>query len=481
MSFTTLTGNLWSRIQAWVAKPASRNRRRRRIEPISTVAAQVEKLESRQLLSVTYQGGALLAHVEAQPIYFGSDWTATSDLQTEHAQLDQFTSSVVNSSFMDMLGNAGYNVGRGTSTAGVVDNITLSKTTAVTDAQIQGRIQALINSGQLRAPDANRVYVTYVEPGVLVQYGGSSSNASFLGYHSAFAGKTASGAAIDVHYIVVAYPGSPNFAASASGFTTDLNQLTTVTSHELAETVTDPNVNYKQAGWMDPQANEEIADLAVGHYVVLNGYEVSGVVNQQGVVVTPLTQQTPPPTGLMAPIVTGAASSSTSAQLSWKSVASVEGYRVYKMNGSQLQLLGSVPSGTLSYTINSLSASTKYAFLVEAYRGTGSVDSSAVSVSTPAPAALAQPQLTASALNSTIAFLSWNPVAGATAYRIYYAVGTGSRVLLGVENSSQAIGGKFYASVTGLVPGSSVRFMIEAYNSTQVGDSIWIACKMPLA
>jgi hypothetical protein len=477
MSFARLTVNFRSRIQAWVG--GTKSSHRRRAESLCLVAAHVEKLESRELLTVTYQGGTLLAHVEAQAVYLGSDWTNTPALQTQQTQLDQFVSSVVNSSYMDMLSNAGYDVGRGTAKVGVVDNIALSKTTAITDAQIQGQIQTLINSDSLQAPDANRLFIAYVEPGVVVQYGGGASNTTFLAYHGAFAGKTAGGAAADIHYAVISYPGAPNFTAAAAGFTSDLNELTAVTSHELAGSVTDPNVNYKASGWFDTQAGKELTELSVGDYAMLNGYQVSDVVNQQDVVITPFTVQTPPPSGLVAPAVTGTALSATSAQLSWKAAVGVEGYRVFEVHGSQLQLLATVPSRTLSYTVNGLPASSTASFEIEPYRGTASVDSLSVSVATPAAAKLPAPQVTAMALNSTIAFLSWNPVAGATAYRIYYSVGTGSPQLLGVVNSKSALGGKFYSTVSGLVPGSTVRFMIEAFNTSQASDSAWISLKLP--
>jgi hypothetical protein len=479
MSFARKLVNIWSRIKN-APKPTTVRIRPRRANSKSVIPAQIEHLESRRLLTVSYQGGTLLAHVEVQPLYLGSDWATDTTLQSQKTQLDQFAAYVVNSPFMDMLANSGYNVGRGTATAGGVDNVTLSKTTAITDAQIQSQIQSMITSGKLQAPDANRLYITYVEPGVAVQYGGSSSTTSFLGYHSAFAGKTASGAAIDIHYAVIPHPGSPNFTSAAAGFSTVLNEMTEVSSHELAESVTSPNTNYKLAGWIDPQSNEEVSDLANGQSVMLNGYQVADVVNRNGTVVTPSTQQTTPPSGLVAPTFTGSALSSTSVRLSWNSVASVEGYRVFKVSGSQLQLLGTVAPGTLTYTISGLAAGSTTSFKVESYRGTAFVDSSAVAVTTPAAVKLASPQLAVSALSKSIAWLTWNSIAGATGYRIYSVMGTGAQQLLGTVSSSAALGGKFYISITNLLPGSTRKFMVEAYNSTQTGDSPWLSLTMPL-
>src|SRR5262249_49557666 len=156
-------------------------------------------------------------------------------------------------------------------------NLAISKTTGITDAQIHADLQAAINSGQLAAPDANRLYVVYVEPGVVIKLGTATSQRNFLGYHGAFAGRTASGNATDIRYAVIAYPGSPNPSATSQGFANAMDDMTAVASHEIAEAVTDPDVNYKQLGWYDDQQNGEIGDLT-SQTTRLNGYLVQDVV-----------------------------------------------------------------------------------------------------------------------------------------------------------------------------------------------------------
>ena len=219
-----------------------------------------EHLEGRDLLAVTFHGGQLLPHVEAQAVYFGSDWGSTT-LHTQTAALDQYLGYLVQSPYMDMLTQAGYGVGRGTATTGKELDLSISKTTGITDSQIRADLQSAISSGQLGTPDANRLYVVYVEPGVAIKLGTDSSTTSFLGYHGAFAGRNAAGAATDIRYAVMAYPGAPNPSSGSQGFSTSFDQLTSVTSHELAEAVTDPDVNYKAIGWYDDQRNGEIGDL----------------------------------------------------------------------------------------------------------------------------------------------------------------------------------------------------------------------------
>src|SRR5437868_1105132 len=102
------TINLWTILKARVAATTRRDRirRRQRSESLCAVAAQVEQLESRRLLTVTYNGGAVLPQVAVQAVYLGSTWNTDSALQAQRAQVDPFLSTIVNSPYMDMLTNA---------------------------------------------------------------------------------------------------------------------------------------------------------------------------------------------------------------------------------------------------------------------------------------------------------------------------------------------------------------------------------------
>jgi len=380
---------------------------------------------------------------------------------------------------MDMMTTAGSNVGRGTSPAGAIDNLTLNKTsTGITDSQIRADIQSMITAGKLQAPDANRLYVVYVEPGVVVHLGSDASNTTFLGYHGAFAGKTAMGAAMDIHYAVIPYPGAPNFSASSQGFASNFDEMTAVTSHEVAEAVTDPNVNYKALGWYDDQLNGEIGDLAEGNYANLSGYVVQDLVNKNDQLISPTTQQTPPPppSTLAAPVVTAKALSATVAQLSWGAVSGAQSYKVYQVVGSQSKLLGSVSASTTSVQITGLIPGLKESFVVEAVNGSTFADSAVVSVTMPNKAqGLAAPSLTVTATSSTTALLKWTAVTGAYGYRVYWSDGFQTQYLGAVNSLTTSV------QVTGLAAGSKGWFRVEAYNSSLIGDSAWVAVTTPAA
>src|SRR5262249_4843878 len=137
-----------------------------------------------------------------------------------------------------------------------------------------------------------------------------------------------------------------------TGLTSDLDEMTSVTSHELAESVTDPDVNYKTLGWYDDVNNIEIGDIlnetvadVPNNNVRMgpNGYFMQRVYDQTVNLATPDTNT------VALPALTGVSVSQISlnkAQVSWTPLASgATGYRVYLVGAnSQLTLLGRVPA-----------------------------------------------------------------------------------------------------------------------------------------
>jgi hypothetical protein len=249
------------------------------------VRPRLEALEDRTVPTFTYHGGALLSHVEVQALYYGSDWS-TPTYAPQMNYLEGYLGNIVNSSYMDMLTVDGYGVARGTASAGRVAAITINKNVSLTDAQLQSGLQAAISTGGLAAPDANRLYVIYVEDNVVVSTSFGTSQTSFLGYHGAFAGRDAGGAAADIRYAVLPYPGGSVGNASLSWLST-LGSLTAVTSHEMAEAVTDPDVNYRTLGWYDDTLNGEVGDIVNGSTTNLNGYAIQRISDQNDHAMTP--------------------------------------------------------------------------------------------------------------------------------------------------------------------------------------------------
>jgi hypothetical protein len=244
-------------------------------------ALLLEALEDRSLPTVTFRGGALLANVEAQGVYLGNQWQNDSTASAQAGYLEGYLSSIVNSSYMDALSNAGYNVGRGSSSDGWVNPVALTSGSTLDDSTIRADLNAGISAGTLATPDANRLYVVFVEPNIVVQQGGSTSR-SFRGYHTAYTGPGGN----PVRYAVIAYPRGTVHNASVS-FLADIDSMTKTASHEIAEAATDPDVNYRTLAWYDSTQGGEIGDINNDRVVTLNGYVVQRVIDKTDHNMTP--------------------------------------------------------------------------------------------------------------------------------------------------------------------------------------------------
>jgi hypothetical protein len=248
------------RLRKWF-RPSSQANRYPRSRP------RLEALEDRCTPSVTYHGGPLLNNVGVETLYYGRNWFDVPTLFNQALQLDRFMSSITDSVYMDQLteySEPGKIIGRGHFLDGVTSSNNLTPNQFVQDQDIRNQINAYIQSGVLHRPDSNRLYVVFTPPNIHVQLGNKNSINDFLGYHWTFTdsfGET-------VYYAVVVHQAGN---ASLQGYNA-FQQFTKVTSHELAEAVTDPNT---LNGWFDANGNE-IGDLTNGgaDITTLNGYTV---------------------------------------------------------------------------------------------------------------------------------------------------------------------------------------------------------------
>jgi hypothetical protein len=250
-----------------------------RLSAVSVARPKLEQLEDRRLLAVTYHGGAVLARVEVEPVFYGPYWNSPAG-QQQASDLDNFLSFLTNSSFMDMLNE--YGIGRGVLLDHGIVAGAASSAASVDDMTLQQAIAGTISGGRLQPPDANRLFMVFTAPNVDVTAGGQDSIHNFYAYHDFFTGPGDQ----SVYYAVVAHPVGNGTFYNLSVFQT----LTKTVSHELAETVTDPSAS----AWYDNRTGEEIGDFADGPRDIasLNGYIVQGVWSAQlRAVVLPLGSQ----------------------------------------------------------------------------------------------------------------------------------------------------------------------------------------------
>jgi hypothetical protein len=273
---------MWNMLRALFGKNPSKTS----CCPVSRPRLSLEHLETRLVPTVTFHGGALLSHVEVQGLYLGSDWWPGSSYYGQTGQLEGFLNNIVHSSYMDMLTHDNYFISRGSFDPGDVFGVNINKSAYLSDGAIRQYLQSDISGGYLKTPDANRLYMVFVEDNVVVGDSKSNSQNAFTGYHGAFRGVDALGHGADIHYAVIAYPGGT--AGNAGRWWLNaLDTMTLTASHELAEAVTDPNVNYKTLGWYDDQLGE-VGDITNTQTVYLNGYAVQRIADWNDQAMTPV-------------------------------------------------------------------------------------------------------------------------------------------------------------------------------------------------
>lgn len=209
---------------------------------------------------LSYRGGPLLANVEVFTVFWGAAWqdAPLSDLATK---INGFFDFVLTSALMDQL--AEYSTDRVTIGHGQrVGTVTIASPKLgriVTDQAIQHTLQQEIATNTaFPQPSPNMLYFIYLPPGVAVAQGGSRSCQAFCGYHDTINGQ--------IFYAAMPYPG----CAGCLGGLATFDALTSTSSHELCEAVTDP---IPGQGWYD-DVNGEIGDICAWKTKKLGDYTV---------------------------------------------------------------------------------------------------------------------------------------------------------------------------------------------------------------
>jgi hypothetical protein len=209
---------------------------------------------------LTYRGGPLLARARVFCLYFGAAWSS-GPLKTLAGQIDGFFKFVLGSALIDQLSE--YNAPKFTIEHGTFVGSTVLSSTAVpssvTDAWVQTTVQQAI-AGGAPVPKAgpNVLYFVYLPPGVTLVQGGAKSCQAFCGYHDSIDGR--------VFYAAMPYPNCDGCLGSLPV----LDALTSTSSHELCEAITDA---VPGTGWYD-DTNGEVGDICAWQTKKLGMYTV---------------------------------------------------------------------------------------------------------------------------------------------------------------------------------------------------------------
>jgi Cep192 domain 4 len=240
---------------------------------------------------LTYYGGRVVSNMKVVQVLWGTGGVGTGDgkflaqvVNTTTPSIASFYQQVLNSGYVDWLteyntditdfgGNPGTNqtIGRGSFSEQVA--ITpVNTATTLSDADIQTELVNQIKAGHVPLPTAdgagnnNTYYAIFFPHGITITMGGESSCAfpGFCAYHGTIVASAPVG---EIYYGV--HPDMQPGSGCESGCganPTPFNNLTSVASHEMGETITDcevgiaPTLNEPPLAWYD-DVNGEIGDI----------------------------------------------------------------------------------------------------------------------------------------------------------------------------------------------------------------------------
>lgn len=208
---------------------------------------------------LTYRNGPLLSNVEVFTLFWGPAWQSAQSALI--AQVNAFFDFILTSELIDQLAEysvPAYKIGHGKRT-GTATLLTPRLRSSVSDSAIQHMLQfEIANNPAVAQPTPNTLYFVYLPPGVRVVQGGGASCQAFCGYHNDIAGQ--------VFYAVMPFPGCTGCTGGLASF----DALTTTSSHELCEAITDP---IPGQGWYD-DANGENGDICAWKTRKIGAYTV---------------------------------------------------------------------------------------------------------------------------------------------------------------------------------------------------------------
>lgn len=236
-------------------------------------------------------GGPQIPNLGFQAIYWNSSVagsTATSHSTNVQQEIDNFIASFPDSANYDQSTTDDYTIvqqyGSSNNIANSIQRYgafvdSQATRSSISDSEIQSYLMGLF--GHI-TESSTTIYGIYFPPGMTVTSGGGASCSNFCGYHGHF-----SHGANQIKYAVFPYL---NCSACKLSSLTVGDMLTIVTSHEVREAVTDPELNawYDNAGYEadDKCAWHNLYQMSRGGFWVQPEFSNGGTVTASGLSAT---------------------------------------------------------------------------------------------------------------------------------------------------------------------------------------------------
>jgi hypothetical protein len=266
--------------------------------------------------TLSYYGGRVVSNLEVVQVLWGSGSYIPEVTSTGTPSIKSFYTNALTSKYVDWLteynttmsGGTNQIIGHGTFLGQYV--ITPSTNAqSISDAQIESELSSQIAAGNLPQPSTdaagnnNTYYAVYFPNGITIMLGDSESCQVFCAYHGTVAQSSTLG---EFYYGV-----HPDFQSGTGcdlgcgGSSSTFDNVTSVASHEMAETITDPEVGIapniaSPLAWYNTTYGEigDICNAEQGSIVGADGqtYTVQKLYSnsEQDCIVAPATTSTAP-------------------------------------------------------------------------------------------------------------------------------------------------------------------------------------------
>ena len=227
---------------------------------------------------LTYYGGRVVSNAQIVIVLWGTGSYISQVQSTVSPSMATFYQNVLNSAYVDWLSEYDTNtlpaptsnqaIGRGSFLSQVTITPSVTGST-IDDSVVKTELAAQITAGNLPAPttdaqgNTNTIYMVYFPHGKTISQGGSNScqSGGFCGYHGTF---VRNGKSLYYGVLPDMQVGSGCDTGCGTAPSTFQN-ATSVSSHELFETITDAEVGIATVvgpplGWYD-NTNGEIGDI----------------------------------------------------------------------------------------------------------------------------------------------------------------------------------------------------------------------------
>ena len=333
---------------------------------------------------LSYFGGPVVSNAHVVQVLYGTGSYNTQVAGSSSPTMGNFFSDLLGTSsgYINLLSQYDTNISGGTNqiigngTFGGIFQIAPSAAndgSTIPDANIQAELVAQINAGHLPAPvldaagNVNTIYMIYFPPGKTITQGGMTSCVAggFCAYHG-----TTSSTLNSKHLLYGVLPDmqAGSGCSTGCGASSVFGNYTSVTSHELSETITDADVGIAASiaapiAWYDASLGEigDICNAQQGSYTA-NGtsytiqLEFSNAANNC-VLPPPAAPTTVPPNPVLSSN-TNQVNSGQSVTLSWTAEPTATSYEVFEAFCTSLPCAAPQPHpflvGTESATTTSL-------------------------------------------------------------------------------------------------------------------------------